>query len=174
MAWKPHEATDPSCQQGALRAGGVVFTFGGLFIRTEMGTVVRVTSSVTGGRYLYILDGHMLTFLRLQHPTEDLFLQQANAARHRSRIISKWLDEHSTEVNLFPWPARSFDLDPIDHIRCAIERDIRASNPIHDIAVNSGRLFRDCGWVCLPNASSILSSSCLCYPGERWCCTIVD
>lgn len=110
-----------------------------------MGTMVRVTSSVTGGRYLYILDGHMLPFLRLQHPTEDLFLQQANAARHRSRIISKWLDEHSTKVNLLPWPARSFDLDPIDHIWCAIERDIRASNPTLDIAVNSERLFRDCG-----------------------------
>ncbi|MBJ5594279.1 transposase [Salmonella enterica subsp. enterica serovar Typhimurium] len=94
-----------------------------------MGPLVRVTPSLTGQRYREILDDHVLPFVRLQHPTGDLSLQQDNAPCHRSRIVSEWLDEHSSDVTSLPWPARSPDLNPIEHIWDAIERDVRGSDP---------------------------------------------
>ncbi|MBJ3206250.1 transposase [Salmonella enterica subsp. enterica serovar Give] len=73
----------------------------------------------------------MLPFVRLQHPTVDLSLQQVNAQCNRSRIVSEWLDEHSSDVSSLPWPARSPDLNAIEHIWDAIERDVRGSDPRH-------------------------------------------
>ncbi|MBJ5491542.1 transposase [Salmonella enterica subsp. enterica serovar Derby] len=157
---KPHEAMDPSCQQGTLQAGGGGILVWGLFTWTEMGPLVRVTSSLTGQRYREILDDHVLPFVRLQHPTGDLSLQQDNAPCHRSRIVSEWLDEHSSDVTSLPWPARSPDLNIIEHIWDAIERDVRGSDPLHQIFVNCGSLFRGRGSVWLPNASGVLSSPC--------------
>ncbi|MBJ5103516.1 transposase [Salmonella enterica subsp. enterica serovar Agona] len=118
---KPHEAMDPSCQQGTLQAGGGGILVWGLFRWTEMGPLVRVTSSLTGQRYREILDDHVLPFVRLQHPTGDLSLQQDNAPCHRSRIISEGLNEHSSGVTSIPWPARSPDGNPIEHIWDAIK-----------------------------------------------------
>ncbi|MBJ3215703.1 transposase [Salmonella enterica subsp. enterica serovar Corvallis] len=126
---KPHEAMDPSCQQGTLQACGDGILVWGLFTGTDMGPLVRVTSSLTGQRYREILDDHVLPFVRLQHPTGDLSLQQDNAPCHRSRIVSKWLNEHSSDVTSLPWPARSPDLNPIEHIWDPIERDVRGSDP---------------------------------------------
>ncbi|MBJ5561211.1 transposase, partial [Salmonella enterica subsp. enterica serovar Derby] len=102
----------------------------------------------------------MLPFVRLQNPTVDLSLQQDNAPCHCFRIVSEWLDEHSSDVPSFPWPTRSPDLNPIEHIWDAIERDVRGSDPLHQIFVNRGSFFRGQGSVWLPNASGVLSSPC--------------
>ncbi|MBJ5800980.1 transposase [Salmonella enterica subsp. enterica serovar Derby] len=121
-----------------------------------MGPLVRVTSSLTGQRCREILDDHV----RLQHPTGDLSLQQDNAPCHRTRIVSEWLDEHSSDVTSLHWPARSHHLNPVEHIWDAIERDVRVTDPLPQIFVNCGSLFRGRGSVWLPNASGVLSSPC--------------
>ncbi|MBJ5464083.1 transposase, partial [Salmonella enterica subsp. enterica serovar Derby] len=79
---------------------------------------------------------------------------------HRPQNVSEWLDEHSSGVTSLPWPARSPDLNPIEHIWDAIERDVRGSDPLHQIFVNCGSLFIGRGSVWLPNASGVLSSPC--------------
>ncbi|MBJ4999836.1 hypothetical protein JGF38_22845, partial [Salmonella enterica subsp. enterica serovar Hadar] len=74
--------------------------------------------------------------------------------------MSEWLDEHSSDVTSLSWPTRSPDLNPIEHISDAVDSDERGSDPLHQIFVNCGSLFRGRGSVWLPNASGVLSSPC--------------
>ncbi len=52
----------------------------------------------------------------------NLTLQQDNARAHTSRVAATALDEHG--IPRMPWPARSPDLSPIEHLWDVIERDI--------------------------------------------------
>ncbi|KAJ8874217.1 hypothetical protein PR048_025059, partial [Dryococelus australis] len=72
---------------------------------------VHEPSSLTGERYR-----NLLVYLRLQHPARDLHPQQDSATTNRSRIVTEWLEEHSTDLRLLAWPPSSPDLNPKERI----------------------------------------------------------
>ena len=53
-------------------------------------------------------------------------LQDDNARSHRARIIDDYLKQET--IMLMDWPARSLDLNPIEHIWNALGRRLAALN----------------------------------------------
>ncbi len=54
-----------------------------------------------------------------------MYFQRDNAPRHKAQIISDWFLEHDNEFTLLKWPPQSPDLNPIEHLRDVVEREIR-------------------------------------------------
>lgn len=74
--------------------------------------LVFIRGNMTAQRYIQeIVEPHLLPYLRtLPNPT----FQQDNARPHVARVTLDYF-EHA-EINLLPWPPRSPDLSPIEHV----------------------------------------------------------
>ena len=55
--------------------------------------------------------------------------QQDNATPHTSRIVTKWLQEHSSDFRHFRWPPKSPDMNIIEHIWDALQRAVQKRSP---------------------------------------------
>ncbi|KFM68178.1 Transposable element Tcb2 transposase, partial [Stegodyphus mimosarum] len=125
---RPHEAMDPSCQQGTVQAGGgsimvwAVFTWHGLV------PLVQLNRSLTGKEYLQLLEDHLQPFMDFTYSNNDGIFMDDNAPCHRATIVRDWLEEHSGQFQRM-WPPRSPDMNPIEHLWDIIERSVRAQNP---------------------------------------------
>jgi hypothetical protein len=64
-------------------------------------------------------------------------IQQDNARPHRARVVNDFLQQQ--QVAGIDWPARSPDLNPIEHLWDALGRLIRGNHPP---AANLGGLFQ--------------------------------
>ena len=54
--------------------------------------------------------------------------QNDNAWPHVARICTQFLEAESIPV--FPWPANSPDMSPIEHVRDALDRRVRQRVPV--------------------------------------------
>ncbi len=77
--------------------------------------------------YLFsvIVADHVHPFMTTVYPSSDGYFQQDNAPCHKAQIISDWFLEHDNEFTLLNWPPQSPDLNPIEHLWDAVEREIR-------------------------------------------------
>ncbi|GFX12493.1 transposable element Tcb2 transposase [Trichonephila clavipes] len=77
----------------------------------------------------------------------DFILMDDNARPHRARIVEEYLEDHGLER--MEWPARSPDLNPIEHLWDYLGREVAALNPpprsLHEL--KQGLL---CVWSSLP------------------------
>ncbi|GFT74010.1 transposable element Tcb2 transposase [Trichonephila clavipes] len=77
----------------------------------------------------------------------DFILMDDNARPHRARIVKEYLEDHGLER--MEWPARSPDLNPIEHLWDYLGREVAALNPpprsLHEL--KRGLL---CVWSSLP------------------------
>ncbi len=55
-----------------------------------------------------------------------MVFQQDNAPCHKSRLLQTYFDENSIDV--LPWPARSSDLSPIEHIWNIVDGKLAAEH----------------------------------------------
>ncbi|GBM13061.1 hypothetical protein AVEN_101910-1 [Araneus ventricosus] len=63
----------------------------------------------------------------------DDFLQKDDKARpHRARIVGDYLQQET--IQRMEWPARSLDMNPIEHVWDALGRRIAAFNPPQTLA----------------------------------------
>lgn len=101
--------------------GGSVMVWGGISGQGKTDLVV-VDGNLNAQRYIdQILRPVLLPFLQ-QHNNRTLF-QQDNARPHTARITREFLQRNN--VNVLPWPARSPDLSPIEHLWDHLGRQIR-------------------------------------------------
>ena len=126
---RPHEAMDPSCQQGTVQAGGGSILVWGVFTWHELGPLVHLNTSLTGDRYVTLLGDHLQPFMDFMYPHNDGIFQQDNAPCHRAGVVQNWFEEHSGEFRRMVWPPRSPDMNPIKHLWDVVERSIHTQNP---------------------------------------------
>uniref|UniRef100_A0AAZ3P907 Tc1-like transposase DDE domain-containing protein n=1 Tax=Oncorhynchus tshawytscha TaxID=74940 RepID=A0AAZ3P907_ONCTS len=73
-----------------------------------------------------ILLPHVVPFLQA-HP--DMTLQHDNAYSHTARSVCDFLQDRN--VSVLPWPAKSLDLNPIEHVWDLLDRRVRARAILH-------------------------------------------
>ncbi|GFV62391.1 transposable element Tc3 transposase [Trichonephila clavipes] len=124
------------------------------------GILVWALISLGGHTDLHVFHGGTVTGLRYRDETldpyvrpyaaaigNDFILMDDNARPHRARIVQEYLEDHGLER--MEWPARSPDLNPIEHLWDYLGREVAALNPpprsLHEL--KQGLL---CVWSSLP------------------------
>jgi transposase len=86
--------------------------------------LVHVPSNLTAVRYINeILQPHLLHVIDRQR---ELF-QQDDARPHTARVAMDYLEQNS--INVLPWPSKSSDLNPIEHLWDQLDKSVRQRQP---------------------------------------------
>ncbi|GFW47359.1 hypothetical protein TNCV_335291 [Trichonephila clavipes] len=96
------------------RAPGIM-VWGGIGYHTRT-PLVRIAGTLNSHRYISpVLEPVVLPYL--QGLATTLF-QQDNARPHVARIVQRFFVNH--QIKLLPWPARCWDLSPIENMRSMV------------------------------------------------------
>ncbi|GFW00401.1 transposable element Tcb2 transposase [Trichonephila clavipes] len=131
---------------GLLYRGGGILVWAGISLGGHTDLHVFHGGTVTGLRYRdEILDPYVRPYAAANG--NDFILMDDNARPHRARIVEEYLEDHGLER--MEWPARSQDLNPIEHLWDYLGREFAALNPpprsLHEL--KQGLL---CVWSSLP------------------------
>ncbi|GBM76678.1 hypothetical protein AVEN_48800-1 [Araneus ventricosus] len=94
-----------------------------------LGPVVVVEQNMKAANYLNIIADQLHSYMAFLFPTGNGIFQQDNAPCHKARIVLEWFEEHTDEFHLMFWPPNSPDLNPMEYIWDAMERQLRAQTP---------------------------------------------
>ena len=108
--------------------GGNLMVWGGVSMHTKT-PLIRVNGGLTAARY----QNDILRPVLLPHFARNrgMVLAQDNAPCHSARTTQQFLALNN--IRVMPWPAKSPDLNPIEHIWDLIKRNVKALHPPHDI-----------------------------------------
>ena len=106
------------------RSGRVSAGLFGWFNDAGVGELVDVgPGQLTGPSYVQILEEVLLPSVgaMLFPEPEPFYLIQDNSPVHTSRVVKEWFARH-TRITVMPHPARSPDLNPIEHVWAAMQK----------------------------------------------------
>ncbi|GFV24604.1 transposable element Tc3 transposase [Trichonephila clavipes] len=126
--------------------GGGILVWAGISLGGHTDLHVFHGGTVTGLRYRdEIFDPYVRPYAAAIG--NDFILMDDNARPHRARIVEEYLKDYGLER--MEWPARSPDLNPIEHLWDYLGREVAALNPpprsLHEL--KQGLL---CVWSSLP------------------------
>lgn len=106
--------------------GGSVMAWGGISFHARTELVFVENGTLNAHRYLTeILEEHVVPFMGFLG--EDGIFMHDNARPHTARFVTAFLDE--VQITRFNWPARSPDLNPIEHVWDEMGRRLRRHVP---------------------------------------------
>ncbi|GBM63793.1 Transposable element Tcb2 transposase [Araneus ventricosus] len=109
-----------------LYGGGGLMVWAGLMLDDRTPLHVFERGTVTGVRYRdEILEPYARLFRGAVGP--EFILMDDNARPHRALLVDEFLE--SEDIRRMDWPARSPDLNPIEHVWDALGREIGPRNP---------------------------------------------
>ncbi|GBO46250.1 hypothetical protein AVEN_158495-1 [Araneus ventricosus] len=85
----PYWIIHPVCQQGNVQSGGASVMVWNVCSWRDMGPLIRLETTLTGGMYLSILSYHLYSFVSIVHSDRLGQFQQDNATLHASRAATK-------------------------------------------------------------------------------------
>ncbi|GFW17459.1 transposable element Tcb2 transposase [Trichonephila clavipes] len=153
--------------------GGGILAWAGISLGGHTDLHVFHGGTVTGLRYRdEILDPYVRPYAAAIG--NDFILMDDNARPHRARIVEEYLEDHGLER--MEWPARSPDLNPIEHLWDYLGREVAALNPpprsLHEL--KQGLL---CVWSSLPipvsAAYQCRSAACLAFSSRGLSSTLL-
>ena len=119
---RPGERFADCCVQEHDRyGGGSVMVWGGISLTSRVGLRVIGNGTLNGQRYRdEILDPYVLPYA--QNYVGTFILMDDNARPHRNRLVDAY--KTTNGINGMEWPARSPDLNPIEHVWDMLQRAI--------------------------------------------------
>jgi hypothetical protein len=98
---------------GISFGSGSIMVWGGISMEASIELVVVNRGAMTANRYIKdILEPHVVPFAPFIG--NDSILMHDNARPHIAQIVNEYLD--TVEIHHMIWPARSPDLNPIEHV----------------------------------------------------------
>lgn len=109
--------------------GGSVMVWGGISLEARTELYVLPGNSLTANRYIEnILQDYVIPFAPFIG--NDFILVHDNARPHTAHIVNEYLDE--VGIDRMIWPAKSPDMNPIEHVWDEMGRRIRSRNRVPD------------------------------------------
>lgn len=106
--------------------GGSIMVWGGITLESRTELVIIENGSLNAARYVTdILEQHVLPHALFIG--ESFLLMHDNARPHTARCVDQYLSE--VGIRRMSWPARSPDLNPIEHIWSQLKTKIRNRTP---------------------------------------------
>ena len=139
---------DATVREHDRYGGGSVMVWGG-FSRHHRTPLHTVNGRLTGVAYRDTII-RPLVLPALQAVGSGAIFQDDNAPCHRARVVNDFLQQQG--VVRMNWPARSPDLNPIEHLWDVLGRRVRAINPpAATLQELSQRLQQE--WLAIPQAT---------------------
>uniref|UniRef100_A0AAZ3QBW0 Tc1-like transposase DDE domain-containing protein n=1 Tax=Oncorhynchus tshawytscha TaxID=74940 RepID=A0AAZ3QBW0_ONCTS len=149
-----NERYTEACTLEQDRGGGSVMVWGGVS-QHHWTELVVIAGNLNAVRYRKdILLPHVVPFLQA-HP--DMTLQHDNATSHAACSVRDFLQDRN--VSALPWPAKSPDLNPIEHIWDLLDRKVRArAIPPRNIRELAGALVEEWGNISQQELANLMQS----------------
>lgn len=124
--WRPNNTRySPEHVMATRRSGRISVAFWGWMSAAGVGELVQIPTRMDSEEYVTILEDCMLPTVRAIYSQEDMpeiHLVHDNSSVHTARRTLEWLNDHP-EVSALQWPAKSPDLNIIEHIWAIMVRE---------------------------------------------------
>lgn len=100
--------------------------WGGISLTARTDLVFITRGALSASRYITeILEDHVVPYMG--YIGDNFQLMHDNARPHVARIVTQYLEE--VGIRVMQWPARSPDLNPIEHMWDTLKQKVRARDP---------------------------------------------